>query len=61
MKKLIALIAMALSLGGCASRSTQVSTQVSKKIEDRTGHGLNPNSQSSFALPPGVNLSDGLA
>ena len=61
MKKHIALIAMALSLGGCASRSSQVSTQVSKKIEDRTGHGLNPNSQSSFALPPGVNLSDGLA
>lgn len=62
MKKHIALIALAVILSGCTSRSSQVSTQVSKRIEDRAGHGLNPNSQSSaFAVPPGVTLADGLS
>lgn len=61
MKKLIALISLGVILSGCTSRSSQVSTQVSKRIEERTGHGLNPNSQSAFAVPPGVKLDDGLS
>ena len=62
MKKLIALTSLAVFLCGCGSRSSQVTTQVSKRIEDRTGHGLNPDSQSpAFAIPPGVTLADGLS
>lgn len=62
MKKVIALISLAVIVSGCTSRSSHVSTQVSKRLEDRTGHGLNPNSQSSaFAVPPGVKLADGLS
>ncbi len=53
---------LAVILAGCSGRSSHVSTQVSKRIEEQTGHGLNPNSQSSvFALPPGVSLGDGLS
>jgi cobalt-zinc-cadmium efflux system outer membrane protein len=62
MKKIISLIALIAILSGCASRSTKVSTQVSNRIEDRTGHGLNPNSQESgFALPPGISLANNLS
>ena len=62
MKKLLILAALATFLSGCATRSSGVSTQVSKRIEDRAGHGLNPNPQaSSFAIPPGVSLDDGLS
>lgn len=62
MKKLLILAALAIFLTGCATRSSGVSTQVSKRIEDRAGHGLNPNPQSSsFAIPPGVSLDDGLS
>jgi outer membrane protein, heavy metal efflux system len=62
MKKLVVVMSLAVMLTGCGSRSSRVSTQVSKGIEDRTGHGLNPNSQSSaFAIPPGVTLDDGLS
>ena len=62
MKKLLILAALATFLTGCATRSSGVSTQVSKRIEDRAGHGLNPNPQSSsFAIPPGVSLDDGLS
>ena len=62
MKKLLILAALAVFLNGCATRSSGVSTQVSKRIEDRAGHGLNPNPQSSsFAIPPGVSLDDGLS
>ncbi len=62
MKKLLILAALAAFLSGCATRSSGVSTQVSKRIEDRAGHGLNPNPQtSSFAIPPGVSLDDGLS
>lgn len=61
MNKLIAIV-LAVMLTACSSRSSKVSTQVSKGIEDRTGHGLNPNSQPSvFALPPGVSAADGLS
>lgn len=60
-RPLIAIV-LALMLLGCAKRSSQVTTQVSKRIEDRTGHGLNPNSQAAkFAIPPGVSLADGLS
>jgi len=64
LKKLIVVTSafLILVLAGCSSRSSKVTTQVSKGIEDRTGHGLNPNSQSSaFAVPPGVILADGLS
>lgn len=62
MKNVLALIAVTVCITGCSSRSPRVTTQVSKGIEDRIGHGLNLNSQSSnFALPPGVNLADGLS
>ncbi|MEK6325449.1 MAG: TolC family protein [Acidobacteriota bacterium] len=62
MKKLVVVMAFVVFLTGCGSRSSHVSTQVSKGIEDRTGHGLNPTSQrAAFALPPGVNLADGLS
>jgi len=61
MKRLFALILMIVILGGCASkRPSQVSTKVSKRIEEHTGHGLNPSSSSAFALPPGVSPDDGL-
>ena len=61
MKRLFALILMIVILGGCASkRPSQVSTKVSKRIEEHTGHGLNPSSSSAFAVPPGVTLDDGL-
>lgn len=62
MNKLVVLLSLTLILTGCASRSTKVSPQVSTRIEERTGHSLNPNSQSTtFALPPGVALADGLS
>jgi cobalt-zinc-cadmium efflux system outer membrane protein len=62
MNKLVVVMSLAVILTGCASRSPKVSTQVSKGIEDRTGHGLNPNSQpSAFAVPPGVSVADGLS
>lgn len=62
MNKFIVIILLAVIFAGCSGRSSHVSTQVSKRIEEQTGHGLNPNSQSSvFALPPGVSLGDGLA
>jgi cobalt-zinc-cadmium efflux system outer membrane protein len=62
MNKLAVLIMLAFILTGCAGRSSKVSPQVSKKIEDRTGHGLNPDPQpSAFAVPPGVSLTDGLS
>ncbi len=62
MNRPLVLILLALILTGCASRSSKVSPQVSKKIEDRTGHGLNPSSQPSpFTVPPGVSLADGLS
>jgi outer membrane protein, heavy metal efflux system len=62
MKKLLVVMSLAVTLTGCGSRASQVSTRVSKGIEDRTGYGLNPNSQSSaFAVPPGVTLADGLS
>jgi cobalt-zinc-cadmium efflux system outer membrane protein len=62
MNKLAVLIILAFIFTGCASRSSKVSPQVSKKIEERTGHGLNPNSQASaFAVPPGLSLADGLS
>jgi cobalt-zinc-cadmium efflux system outer membrane protein len=62
MNKLVVVMSLAVILTGCASRSSKVSPQVSRRIEDRTGHGLNPNSQpSAFAVPPGVSLSDGLS
>jgi cobalt-zinc-cadmium efflux system outer membrane protein len=61
MKTRTTLILLMVMLGGCATRSSQVTTQVSKRLEDRTGHGLNPDSRSSaFAIPPGVTLSDGI-
>jgi cobalt-zinc-cadmium efflux system outer membrane protein len=61
MKTYTTLILLVVILSGCATRSSQVSTQVSKRIEDRTGHGLNPDSRSSgFAVPPGVTLIDGI-
>jgi outer membrane protein, heavy metal efflux system len=62
MNKLVVIMSLSVILTGCASRSPKVSTQVSKGIEDRTGHGLNPNPQASrFALPPDVALDDGLS
>jgi cobalt-zinc-cadmium efflux system outer membrane protein len=62
MKRHVALVLLAFILTGCASRSSKVTSQVSKQIEDRTGHGLNPNSQpSTFAIPSGVSLDDGFS
>jgi cobalt-zinc-cadmium efflux system outer membrane protein len=62
MKKPAVLVLIVLVLSGCASQSSKVSPQVSKKIEERTGHGLNPNQQpSSFSIPSGVSLDDGLS
>lgn len=62
MNKLLVYLLLTLVLAGCAKRSSQVSTQVSKRLEERTGYTLNPNSQSTaFALPPGVSLTDGLS
>lgn len=59
-KPIVAVLLVAV-LTGCATRSSQVSTPVSKRLEDRTGHGLNPGSPSTFAVPPGVSLGDGLS
>jgi outer membrane protein, heavy metal efflux system len=61
MTKPIVVVLLAAVLTGCATRSSQVSTPVSKRIEDRTGHGLNPGSPSMFAVPPGVSIGDGLS
>jgi cobalt-zinc-cadmium efflux system outer membrane protein len=61
MHRLTVVILLAAVLTGCSGRSSKVTPQVSKKIEDRTGRGLNPNPQPpAFALPPGVSLADGL-
>lgn len=61
MNKLIVVVLLAAVMNGCATRSSQVSTPVSKRLEDRTGHALNPASSSTFAVPPGVSLVDGLS
>jgi cobalt-zinc-cadmium efflux system outer membrane protein len=61
MKKFISVFAITILLSGCASRSSKVSPQVSKQIETRVGHGLNPNPPSSgFSLPPGISLTNGI-
>src|SRR5262245_47748617 len=61
MKKFILLVMLCMAISGCASRSSQISTKVSKQVEDRTGYGLNPNLKpSAFALPPGISLAGGL-
>lgn len=61
MKKL-KLIALGMLLSVSLSSATQAQTaKVSKTVEARTGHSLNPAEKSvGFALPAGVSLDDGL-
>lgn len=60
-KRLVVVALLTAVLTGCATRSSQVSTPISKRLEDRTEHGLNPNSSSVFSVTPGVSLADGLS
>jgi cobalt-zinc-cadmium efflux system outer membrane protein len=61
MKWLTTIILLSLlSVIGLAQKKTQ-STDVSKGIEARTGHKLNPSAKdASFSLPPDVSLNDGV-
>ncbi len=58
MKKFTALLLLTLTaLGGARSSSAQIQ----KRIEERTGHTLNPSPKpEAFALPEGISLADGL-
>jgi cobalt-zinc-cadmium efflux system outer membrane protein len=57
MKKFIALLVAIATLGSALTSSAQIQ----KRIEERTGHTLNPSPKpEAFALPEGVSLADGL-
>ncbi len=59
MKKLKLLLSLTALLLAAASIAHAQTEKVSKQVEQRTGHGLNPAAKS--ALPSGVTLDDGLS
>jgi len=57
----ILLAILAATMAGCVAHSRQITSPVSKGIEERTGHGLaSPPRLSVPTIPPGVDLADGL-
>jgi len=61
MRRVIAILGI-LTAAGCAARSSFDRVYVSKSIEARTGHALEPSLKpGETRLPPGVSLEDGLA
>jgi cobalt-zinc-cadmium efflux system outer membrane protein len=57
-----AVVWLAVTLAGPAVYSQPPPTQISRGLEERTGHGLNPSPKAgSFVIPDGVSLSDGLS
>ena len=61
MSKLPVLMALTVSLAGCAARAPNLPPVVPEGIEKRTGHPVRPLEQRpDGALPAGVNLADGV-
>ncbi|MGE0133183.1 MAG: TolC family protein [Blastocatellales bacterium] len=60
--KTIAAITLLLVASAVCAAQTQSPANISKKVEERTGHGLNPAAkEAGWALPEGVSLDDGVS
>jgi len=60
MRRIIVILGI-LAAAGCAARSPYDRVYVSRTIEDRTGHALDPAPKPGEThLPPGVSIGDGL-